>query len=365
MEINGILNVKEDIQNNINELHKDLLNDRITHESKIRPIIPVVEIAGCNFASKGDLSIVGGLPKAGKTSTSMFMLATALMKDVSNKDTLDIRTKFSEGKPVIYIDTEQPQAYTDKLRRNVCKLIGKPENDPSFENTLFFINLRKYSSEEKQNKVFEWMQFKPDTHLWIIDGVADLIKDPNDTREAFGIIERLMISSDAMDTTIICYIHENPGSTGKLRGNLGSEAERKCGGALSVKKIKDKGIHCIEAKLIRGAADFEPIFFRYNKEQGRMVSISGEEKEELKKGTDKVKIKENLRLAMAKRCLLTGGLKSKDLVKSIIDFAEPIEGKSIKARTAELRINEMKEMGIISLDDSGFYRLADIYIPQP
>lgn len=102
------------------------------------------------------------------------------------------------------------------------------------------------------------MQELPDAHLWVIDGIADLIQDPNNIEQSFGLIESIMVQSDRMNSAVIGILHENPG-TNKARGNLGSEAERKCGGAITIKKLKEQGVHSIVPRLIRGSADFDTI----------------------------------------------------------------------------------------------------------
>jgi|GEM_PF-2178248 len=351
--------VKSDIVEKQRDLDYD--EDEINDHSDIGEIIPVIEIRNCVLAAKGDISIIGGLPKVGKTSVCSFILSTAFMKNIpAGFDTLGIRTAFCEGKKVIYIDTEQPKVYTNKLRKSVLRILDvkvQPTN-------LLIYNLRKYDSETKLQKVLGMMKKYPDAHLWIIDGVADLIKDPNDTKESFGIIEKFMIKSNELDTAIILHIHENPGTNGKLRGNLGSEAERKCGGAITIKKLKDKGVHSIEAKVIRGQEDFDPIFFRFEKASGRMVSVDETEAAELNRSMDKGQIKLDKRIQLAKRCLLTGSLKWSDMVEAIMLHISEIEGKPVSKRTAENRIEELVKMGIVHLQNQ-FYAIADIYKPQP
>ena len=354
--------LKADAEKHINELEAFQHEDEINDSTIVSDPVPVIMIRDSIFAVKGDISIVGGLPKAGKTSCSVFMIATALMKDKpAGFDSLQINSTYCQGEKVIYIDTEQPKSYTNRLRKQVLNILGVD----SHPKELKIFNLRKYESAKKLEKVKELMNEYPKAHLWIIDGVADLIKDPNDTKESFGIIEFFMMASDKLNTAIVLYIHENPGTAGKLRGNLGSEAERKCGGAIAIKKIKDKGCHSIEAKLIRGSADFDTVFFRFERELGRMVSLNDSESSEVKKSTDKAAIKQAQRVQLAKRCLNTGSLKYGDLVEKIMSVGIEIEGKPISAkRTAEGRVKEMKVMSIINLNGD-FYELADKYIPQP
>lgn len=62
MEISSDIKEQELRLNQDLELkHADLFKDRITAASHIKPIVPIVVIGGSNFASQGDLSIVGRL----------------------------------------------------------------------------------------------------------------------------------------------------------------------------------------------------------------------------------------------------------------------------------------------------------------
>ena len=173
-----------------------------------------------------------------------------------------------------------------------------------------------------------------------------------------------MIASDKLNTAIVLYLHENPGTTGKLRGNLGSEAERKCGGAIAIKKIKEKGIHAIESKLIRGSSDFEPIFFRWNKELGRMASLDASESELAKKSVDKEAIKLQKLIDLGKACAMIGSAKYADMVQRIMDNVQKIEGGTISKRTAQTRLKTMVDNQILEINGD-FYGLVSKHIPQP
>lgn len=337
----------------------DFSMDFITDKMDIPDVIPVVTIRDAVFVSKCDVSIIGGLPKAGKSSVCAFIIATALKQFGSDADTLSIRSAFCEGKPVVYIDTEQSRANTLKFVKVIKKLVGivdQPDN-------LKIFNLKKYDVKTKCSKIFAMMDAFPDTHLWIIDGVADLIYDPNDTKESFQILEDFLIKSEVLNTSIILSIHENPGSS-KLRGNLGSQAERKCGGAITIKKDKQKRVHIIEPRMFRASGDFEPVLFEYSKEKGHVVSVDEALATEIRRSMDKGQIKFEKRLQLAKRALVTGSLRYGDLVESIKSIAQEIELKPISRRTAENRISELVELKILSMNGD-FYALADKYIPQP
>jgi len=336
-------------------ISRRLLYDTINDRTKIKDIEPIIKIMDSNFAVKGDFSIVGGLPKVGKTTICAFMIATAFMEVIpDNFDSLGIRTKFCEGKPVVYFDTEQPSAYTNKLRIQIKKMLGvkfQPDN-------LHIINLRKYNSVDKAKIVFAWMNEVPDAHLWIVDGVADLIQDPNNTEQAFQIIEKFMMMTDRLHTSVVLHLHENPGG-GKLRGNLGSEAERKCGGAITLKKNKSEGTHSIEPKVIRGSEDFPDILFKWDKEIGGFRSLYEDEIESYKKKTDNKASTLEKRVKLAKQITLNGKetVQYKELVNRIIQHSGDIEGHTLSESSAKIRIKEMYEkLGILDKDDLGKYK---------
>ena len=246
-----------------------ILNSRIMDETAVPEIEPIVMVKGANFAVRGDISFISGLPKTGKSTISEIILATALMPEmIDSYDNLGIRATFCKGKPVIYIDTEQPKIYAKKKLESIKKILNvakKPEN-------LEIFSWRHHTYQENRQAIEVLFEHFSDAHLWVIDGITDFVRSANDEESGNETIRFFMGKASELNTTIILLIHENP-ANGKLRGHLGSEAERKCGGAITIKKDREKQIHWIEPKLIRGSADFEKIYFRYDETKGRMVSL--------------------------------------------------------------------------------------------
>src|SRR5258706_9229743 len=119
--------IKADIENQSSLLKSFKHEDEINDDTPVSDPVPVITIRESTFAVKGDISVVGGLPKAGKTSCSVFMLATALMERPENLDSLEIHSTYCNGEMVIYVDTEQPKTYTNKLRKQVIKILGVNE----------------------------------------------------------------------------------------------------------------------------------------------------------------------------------------------------------------------------------------------
>lgn len=267
---------------------QDFNNSQITDLSDISEPIPFVKVNGSTFASLGDISFVSGAPKAGKSSVTGFILATALMKEKpENFDSLGIISSYQNKRPIIYIDTEQHPAHTKKRLKLVLKMAGVERHD---SNLFKVMNWRVYPQPKRINYLIHALDKYKDACLWVIDGITDFVTSANNEEAGNVLISHLMQKASENNAAIILLIHENP-QNGKLRGHIGSEAERKCGGAISIKKDREKGVHFIEPKYLRDAEDFTPVAFQYDKNLGRMVSLDADSAKEAIQGQkDKAKV---------------------------------------------------------------------------
>lgn len=255
------------------EFLKRFNSSLITDESDINDPVPFVTVNGSTFASLGDISFVSGAPKAGKSSVTGFILATALMKDKPHDlDSLGIVANYQESRPIIYIDTEQHPAHTKKRLKMVLKMA---KIDRQNQQLLKVLNWRTFPQKQRYDNLMHALDYYKDACLWIIDGITDFVTSANNEETGNELISTLMQKASENNAAIILLIHENP-QNGKLRGHIGSEAERKCGGAISIKKDREKGVHFIEPKYLRDAEDFVPVVFRYDKTMNRMVSVDAQ-----------------------------------------------------------------------------------------
>lgn len=269
MNSNGIKQTK----NTDNEHFIDFDKSTITDDSDIADPIPFVTVNGSTFASLGDISFISGVPKSGKSSITGFIIATALMKEKpASFDSLGIVANYQENRPIIYIDTEQHPAHTKKRLKTALKMAGIAKQDKTL---LRVMNWRIYPQKVRYQHLLQALDTFKTACLWIIDGITDFVTSANNEEAGNELISLLMQKASENNAAIILLIHEN-GQNGKLRGHIGSEAERKCGGTISIKKDREKGLHYIEPKYLRDAEDFKEVVFRYDKEQARMVSVDSQ-----------------------------------------------------------------------------------------
>lgn len=267
--------MNKDTQNTDNQqLNYDFFrNSTITDDSEIADPIPFITVNGSTFASLGDISFISGAPKSGKSSVTGFIIATALMKVKPDSfDSLGIVSSYQENRPIIYIDTEQHPAHTKKRLKLALKMAGLKQQN---KNLLRVMNWRMYPQKTRYEYLVKALDTFKTACLWVIDGITDFVASANNEEAGNELIGLLMQKASENNAAIILLIHES-GQNGKLRGHIGSEAERKCGGAISIKKEKARGVHLIEPKYLRDAEDFTTVVFKFDKELGRMVSVDSQ-----------------------------------------------------------------------------------------
>ena len=105
----------------------------VTLSNQYKEMKPVIKIGEAVFAVNGDISFTSGLPKAGKSTITRFMIATALMPFIPpENDTISIRSEYCQGRKVIYLDTEQNPADTQKMIASILDIAGLDEQPENF-----------------------------------------------------------------------------------------------------------------------------------------------------------------------------------------------------------------------------------------
>ena len=339
-----------------------VLKARMTDLTPIKRLKPAVTVGGAIFARKGDFSVVTGQRKAGKTTVLQFVAATALMPVIPEyTDTLQIRAEYCQGKNVIYIDTEGSPEDTHDFEEGVKAIMGVSGPIPNFHTYHF----RPFTQAECKNGVDVLFDLYPDTHLWIIDGIADLVAKPNDEEESNSTVRWVMSYASKYDTCIILVIHENPSKVGqdaKLRGHLGSELERKASGAIAVEKDRQKGEHYIRSRFLRKSQDFDLISFRFDPILKRPVShLLSPEQIAAMNSRDYIKTKEEV--ALRDKCFSgSSQLSEKDLRIKIINNQGPSPSNDAARNKSNRHIQSMLKLNLIRKEktaDDVIYHLID------
>lgn len=222
------------------KVRKKIEGSRFDHTRVVTKPPEVFRLSGKIIATKGNVIILKGPEKCGKSSVLGAALAATISNGSEEADTLGFTTSNPAGHMVLHIDCEQSNYHHDQMLRKVMKraLVTEP---PAW---LHSYALRGLSPDEFMIAIKDLMAEGAATHggihsVWI-DGFSDLLIDVNDTKTVAPLVADLMAMSKEFDTAIFGVIHQNPSpdtnSASKARGVLGSELQRKVETALVVQR---------------------------------------------------------------------------------------------------------------------------------
>lgn len=316
--------------------------------------VSVFSLAGQQISTAGNLTVISAPPKGGKTAVGGGLIASALFpfeRDVADMLGLDFLT-FSaaphHGRAVVLFDTEQSPYDAYLLAERAAKRAGRRDLPLNFR--LYAI--ADLGTAKRRALLAAELERANDKcggiHSVFVDGVADLVNDPNDAIEAFGLVEELVQLAIKYACPIIVVLHENPSGaeTGKTRGHLGSQLERKAESNLRV--VKDaKGISTIYSDRCRRASipkDMGPRF-QWDSSAGMHMSVASDVKSD--KAQDKREAERPAVDAVFEGT--DGDLTWSDLKQRMMKIVH------LKDRTAQRRITEWADLGLIKTSGDGIY----------
>ena len=195
---------------------------------------PIMCYNGTAFATLRNFSVVIGLPKSRKTWFSQMVAGYFLAAQLGNKyDDNLAGEKINDGDAsVLIIDTEQGDYRAAKMQSTIAAIAGLSTEQVG--KYLTILSMRKFGSDISFiATVAKMIMQRPS--LVIIDGIADLVTNPNDPAQSAIIYQFLLQASAKYNCHIMVVIHANHSALNKDkddamsrgRGHLGSDLERK------------------------------------------------------------------------------------------------------------------------------------------
>lgn len=210
-----------------------LRSRRFDHACPPAPLRPVYTLAGKVIGTPGNLVAIASAVKTGKSAVVAAMLAATMGTD-GQSDLLGFASENPKGLAVVHIDSEQsPFDHWHCVDRAV-KRAGLRQAPP----WLYSFCFSGLSSEKAMMCLREVVNKCGGIHSVLLDGIADLVKDPNDAAECNDFIAELFQMAIDHECPLVGVIHFNPGSD-KTRGHLGSQFERKAETNLRLDKDAD------------------------------------------------------------------------------------------------------------------------------
>ena len=321
----------------------DLLESRLFRFDRVPPALqPVYTLAGQCVGTRGNLSTITALVKAGKTAVIEAMIASAMAQP--GADCFSFESANPNGRALLHFDSEQSPFDHDASIRRALKRGGLDAPPP----WLFSYCLTGLNCRQAWKLVHEAIQrardLYPGIHSILLDGAADFIADVNDAAECNAFVAELHGLAIEHDCHVVGAIHFNPG-TEKSRGHLGSQLERKAETNLRLDKVD--GVTVIWSDKQRRAPitkDSGPCFQWSDAAQMHVTvatlraKADGEKRETLIPQVDDL-FREHPSMRYA------------DLMAYFTDK----RGLKLKERTAERRIRELSKLKLIVKSVAGLY----------
>ncbi|MCF7788568.1 MAG: AAA family ATPase [Prosthecobacter sp.] len=258
--------------------------------------VPVFSLLSQQICTAGNLTVISAQAKGGKSAVVGAMIASImaavepkaeedddLPDDEPEHDLLGFTAAAHAGRAVVLFDTEQSPYDAWNLVHRSAQRAGVSAMPGTFRG----YSLADVSTEKRRAYLAAEMQRAQEEcggiHSVFIDGVADLCKSPNDDIEAFALVEQLAQLAIAHACPIILVLHENPSGfeTGKTRGHLGSQLERKAESNLRIAKDGKSGASIIFSERCRHAciSRDDALRFAWSVPDGMHMTVEAETKE--------------------------------------------------------------------------------------
>jgi len=199
------------------------------------------------IAARGNLTVIQGKSKVGKSAVISAVLGAAQRGNRTlSGDTLCIEWNGDSSGLILHIDTEQSRADWHAL---VCRGVHRAGTGKA-STRLVSLPLIPFNRAQRLRilrlALAHELPLKGKIDAVILDGIADLCTSPNDEAEALELVGTCMAIAQEYHCPIFCVLHENPGTeTGKTRGHLGSELNRKAFANIKVEKDAETSISTI------------------------------------------------------------------------------------------------------------------------
>lgn len=251
------------------------------------------------------INVIQGKAGVHKSRLAETVCAAMLKTPESNRDLLNFKTNILTRYAVCYVDTERN--LSDQLPYSLQQIqlkAGYPieEHPYGFD----YISLLEFAREERfdmLNIYLEHIRKQFPMHLFIVlDVITDCVFNFNDTKDSMKLIDMMNQSINRYDVTFLCLIHENPGSTDKARGHLGTEILNKASTVIQIGFEKDAQNHNTDLIKVnylkcRSSKKHDPFYVQYSdSEKGLVLADQNTIQESMDSRNQKAALDETIEL---------------------------------------------------------------------
>lgn len=204
-------------------------------------------IYGNNIGSRGNFSVLAGLPKAGKSMYLSAIMASAF----TTFEVYNMKLRFTGN--IGYFDTESStnDFYTNVNRiRQFAGYLELPNYFQAYNTRI--------DPFEHQRALIECYIKEYAPAVLVIDGLLDLVRNYNDEAESRALMDWLKLVTAKHNMLIIGCIHLGKKDNHTL-GHFGSMVDRYAQSVIEIVRDYENDLFLLKPKMLRSAPMFETI----------------------------------------------------------------------------------------------------------
>lgn len=287
------------------------------------------------------INVIQGKAGVHKSRLAETICAALLKTPESNRDLLGFKRSLLSRYAVCYVDTERN--LSDQLPYSLQQIQTKAgytiQDHPYGFDYISLLEFAREDRFEMLNMYIDHIRKKFPMHLFIVlDVITDCVFNFNDTKDSMKLIDMMNQTINRYDVTFLALIHENPGSTDKARGHLGTEILNKASTVVQIGFEKDAENHntnLIKVAFLkcRSSKKHEPFYVQYSDtEKGLVVADLTTIQETMDSRNQKASLDSTLEFIGA---FLTEPMPRKDFIEKLC-----VE-MNCKERTVEARLKSI------------------------
>lgn len=347
------------LESSAQKLKRLLASQQQIRESKCKPISfsqPILWQKENPVFFPKTINVVQGKAGVHKSRLAETICAALLKTPESNRDLLNFKRNILSRYAVCYVDTERN--LSDQLPYSLQQIqlkAGFPIEDHPYG--FDYISLLEFAREERfemLNMYLDYIRQKFPMHLFIVlDVITDCVFNFNDTKDSMKLIDMMNQTINRYDVTFLCLIHENPGSTDKARGHLGTEILNKASTVMQIgfeKDSENRNIDLIKVNYLkcRSSRKHDPFYVEYSdKEKGLVIADPNSIKDAFDSRNQKAALDDTIDLIGT---ILSEPMNRTNLVEKLC------QEMNCKERTMDARIKSILTHKLVIPDANGTVR---------
>lgn len=228
------------------------------------------------------INVIQGKAGVHKSRLAETICSALLKRPETKKELLGFKADVLSRFAICYVDTERNLSDQLPYALQQIQLKAGFEIDDKVDS-FDCISLLEFDREERFEMLdlyLEHIRTQYNTHIFIVlDVITDCVFNFNDTKDSMKLIDMMNKSINRFDVTFLCLIHENPGSTDKARGHLGTEIMNKASTVIQVGFEKDSeqaAMDLIKLNYLkcRSSKKHDPVYLQYSDTEKGLILAS-------------------------------------------------------------------------------------------